>query len=223
MSGFFVSKHFSDKSKEKIKRELRIERIKNDSIKKVAEGHYSKLIADTLTKKQLKKRVKELEFRIENPIETGVIVLNFDEKETNTKGVKKESIIKIEDYYPSKEDPFITYNASINTFDYTTRGMFQIRNLELLTAKGVNKDDTKSFEIKVPGYISVSSLDIQSRENYVPKKDDFGYLLGGSAVMDYNTNDVHAGINFGIRYKKTYLTVGTVTNNTIQTGLTFEF
>lgn len=223
MSGFFVSKHFSDKSKEKIKRELRIERIKNDSIKKVAEGHYSKLIADTLTKKQLKKRVKELEFKIENPIETGLIVLDFDEKETNTKGVKKDSIIKIEDYYPSKENPFIIYNASISTFDYTTRGIFQIKNLELLTAKGTNKDGTTSFGLKVPKYITVSSLDIQSKNNYQPKRSNFGYLLGGQLLMDYNTNEVHAGVNFGVRYKKTYLTIGTTTNKTIQTGLTFEF
>lgn len=223
ISGFFVSKYFSDKSKEKIKRELRIERIKNDSIKKVSDGHYSKLVADTLTKRQLKKRVKELEFKIENPIETGVIVLDFDEKETNIQGEKKDSIISITDYYPSKEDPFITYSASINTFDYTTRGIFQIKSLELLTAKGISKDNTTEFNIKVPKFATVSSLDIQSRENYVPKKDDFGYLLGGQAVMDYNTKEVHAGINFGIRYKKTYLTVGTTTNNTIQTGLTFEF
>lgn len=223
MSGFFVSKHFSDKSKEKIKRELRIERIKNDSIKKVAEGHYSKLIADTLTKKQLRNKVKELEFKIENPIEIGKVSLKFDKKETKIKGVKKDSIIKIEDYYPSKENPFIIYNASINTFDYTTRGMFQIKNLELFTAKGTNKDGTKSFEVKLPKYITVSSLDVQSNNNYQPKRSNFGYLLGGQLVMDYNTNEVHTGVNFGVRYKGVYLTVGTVTNKTIQTGLTFEF
>ena len=223
ISGFFVSKYFSDRAKEEIKRELRIERIKNDSIKKIADGHYSRLVADTLTKRQLKKRVKELEFKIENPIEAGIIVLDFKTTDTNTQAEKKDSLIKIIDYYPSKEDPFIIYNASINTLDYNVRGMFQIKSLELLTARGLNKDGTTSFEIKTPKFATVSSLDIQKKETYQPRRSNFGYLLGGQAVMDYNTNEIHAGVNFGVRYKKTYLTIGTTTNNTIQTGLTFEF
>ena len=223
ISGFFVSKHFSDKAKEKIKRELRVERIKNDSIRKISEGHYSKLVADTLTKRQLRDKVKELEFKIENPIEAGIIVLDFNTLSTRVEAEKKDSLIKIKDYYPNKENPFITYSADISTFDYSVRGIFEIKNLELLTAKGSNKDGTTSFEIKVPEFVNISSLDIYRKEAYQPRRGNFGYLLGGQAVMDYSTNEIHAGVNFGVRYKKTYLTVGTATNNTIQTGLTFEF
>ena len=223
ISGFFVSRHFSNKAKDGLKRELRVERIKNDSIRKISEGHYSKLVADTLTKRQLREKVKELEFKIKNPTEVGQITLSFDKTKTEGVAVKKDSLIKITDYYPNEKSPFITYNAVINTFDYSTRGSFYIRNLELQTAKGINRDGTTSFEIKLPQYINVSSLDIQSQNTFQPRRSNFGYLLGGQAVMDYNTNEIHAGVNFGVRYKKTYLTIGTTTNNTIQTGLTFEF
>lgn len=223
VSGFFVSNHFAKIKKEDLKRELRIERIKNDSIKKVAEGHYSKLVADTLTKRQLRAKIKELEFEIDNPTEVGNISLSFDKKETKTKVEKKDSVIKLEDHYPNKKEPFITYSATINKYTNESRGLFVIRDLELITARGLNLDGTTRFDIKVPEFSTVRTLNIQSLDTYQSRRSNFAYLMGGQAVYDYNTNEIHAGVNFGLRHKKTYLTVGTATNGTINTGLTFEF
>ena len=62
-----ITRFFTDKSQEKLRRELRVEKIKNDTLTKIKEGLYTKLVADTLTKRELRQKVDSLKLEIKDP------------------------------------------------------------------------------------------------------------------------------------------------------------
>jgi len=77
--------------------------IKNDKLRLDKDGVYKKYVADSLTKKELNKKVRDLEIKVKKPIIVEKIVFrNRDVKKIPDTVYIKKDTVKIVDYYPSK-------------------------------------------------------------------------------------------------------------------------
>jgi len=225
LTGFFVSKHFSDKRKQEILRELKTEKIKNDTLVKIDSTTYKKLVADTLTKKQLEKKVKDLKIKVKNAQTASTVSFKPKDikKQTDTVYRTKDTTINTVDYYPNKEKPFVRYSSILSLKDTTSisNWKFYKQRFSLVVAK--DKDGLYKVVTKVPKFIEITDVDVLSQPKEKTKKDNFGFLVGAGYGKDLNIEKDFVSFNTGIRYKKTYLNLNITTNNTINLGLSYEF
>lgn len=209
---------------EKFETALRKNKIKNDSLVQLKNGLYQKLIADTLTIKELRKKSNSLELELENPKIVEVIKFVPKEIEKPIDGIIiKDSIIETEDYYPRKENYFIKYSSKINLKTEKGEGKFSFTPQEVVLGIEQKKDGTYATKTKLPEYLKITDIDVESLPLTREKKDNFGILFGGGAGKDLKNNSSYLRLNTGIRYKKTYLQIGGNSNNTVDLTLTFEF
>jgi hypothetical protein len=217
----------------KVNLELRKEIIKGDSLTIIKDGLYTKLVADTLTKKQLRKKIDSLDLELENPkvITEIVFVPKYIEKEIDGI-VVKDSIIDIVDNYPTKESPFVTYKATIDVKKGTGVGSFKFTPIKMDLAIGQNKDGTYKLNTKVPDFISVSSVNVVALPmdtELDPKKDNFGVLFGLGVgtnldkVYDLYEEDLFFKASVDLRIRKFYIGVEAATNKTVSGGIKVEF
>lgn len=198
--------------------------IKNDRLDSISKGRYHKLVADTLKMKELEKEKDSLFSEVNKgpkvvtKIETKPV---FIEKPIETVDVS-DSLIKIEDYYPKKEDFYIKYKARINrlTGKETSKWDFNKTEIDILITE--NKDGTFSADAKLPDYITLGKLDILTTPKNKTKDNDFGIIMGVGAGLQFE-NDNYYSLNPGIRYKKFYLLGSFNTNNSLGVSVGFEF
>lgn len=219
-----LSNHLNNKKLEEARIELRKERIKNDTLVKLAPGVYSKLVADTLTINELNNRLKELEIKLENPTIIQNITFEPEEKDTEITEVEVDNdTIKQTDYYPTKENYFVKYSSKTNTKTQQGVGNFSFNPQDISLAIGQKEDGTYEVKTKFPDYFNITNLDVQSLPMTPNKRKDFGWLLGAGYGQNLTTKEEFLNIQAGIRYKKTYFTLNGATNNTLNGTLTFEF
>ena len=205
-----------DDNAEKLRREV----IKNSQLIKINEGLYSKIAADTLTIKQLKKLSDSLELELKNPqIVTEIrIEYKYIEKPVDSISIQ-DSILYVEDNYPNKENAFISYKSDINLITGKGTGAFDIKPQELFLGIGHNEDGTYSINSKVPEYINITGLEVKSLPLTKEKPDNFGWLLGVKGGKDFlNSNNLY-GVSGGIRYKKFYIDTDVLVGNDNVMGL----
>jgi len=223
-TGFFISKHFSDLKQQKLRRELSKERIKNDTLVQLSPTTYRKLVADTLTQRQLRKKVKELEIELKDP--KIVEVIKFVPRTIENKVVDtvfiKDSLVNITDYYPNKKDYFVKYTATINTITQNAVSNWDFNPQEFKLGLGLNNKGMYEVITEVPEFIKITNIDVQSLPLEKSKKDNFGFLIGAGYGTNINTSEDFISLQSGIRYKKAYLLMSLTTNETINLGLTFE-
>ena len=225
IAGFFISKHFSNKKENEKIVELKKQIIKNDNLVKIDSTTYKKLVADTLTKKQLKQKIDSLKIKVKEPKVVEEIVFVPKEvvkKEVDTV-VVKDSTVNIVDFYPQKENYFIKYSSTINTLKKEATSDWNFKPKKISLAIGLDKNGMYEVKTKVPEFIKITSIDVQTEPKKVINNDNFGYLIGAGYGTNLNTEESYLNINTGIRYKNTYLLINVGTNNTINGGLTFEF
>lgn len=222
LAGFFVSKHFSKNKIEDLRKEI----IKNDSLVQIDSVTYKKLVADTLTKRQLRKEIKDLKVSLKDPktiTKIKFVPRDIIKKEIDTVTITKDTIINVVDFYPNKSNPFIRYSAQIN---YPSKNSFSNwefypQNINLV----IGKNDIGMYEVvsKVPEFIKINSVDVLSKPITANKKDNFGFLFGAGYGKDFRFNTEYLTANAGIRFKKTYILFNINTNETANIGLNFEF
>ena len=224
IAGFFVSKYFSDKKENKEIQKLRTQIVRNDKLVKIDSTTYKKLVADTLTKKQLKQKIDSLEIEVKEPEVVQEIV--FVPKEAKTKVdtvLVKDTTVNIVDFYPRKENYFIKYSSTINTLKQTATSDWSFKPKKISLAIGLDDNGMYEVKTKVPEFINISSIDVQTQPKKVISKDNFGYLIGGGYGLNLGNEKNYLTLNTGIRYKKTYLLLNVGTNETVSAGLTIEF
>lgn len=223
---FQATSYFTNKKVEKAKLELRKERIKNDSLVQISESLYSKLVADTLALRELRKINDSLELELETPVVVTRVVAAPKDKETTIDDIAvTDSTFTFTDYYPEKEDAFVTYSAEVDTKSKTGKGEFKFKEIELSLGIGQNEDGTYSLNTKVPEFLTINNIQVQGTplEPLQEKPDNFGLILGAGVGQDFRDDSMFGKIEAGIRFKKVYLDLEAATNQTISTSLKFEF
>lgn len=162
---------------EKIKDLKREQVIFKDSLRIIDSTQYSKIIADTLTERQLRKRIEELE--IENAKKPKIITeiqwkVRDSEKVVDTIYLPKgDSKLYVSDYYPNKYDPFVNYTLK------DTIGKFKFYPINTAIVVSENKDGTWKVDTKTPEFIEITNITaVGLKKEFEPKTSPF-YIGGG--------------------------------------------
>jgi hypothetical protein len=222
---FYVTKCNSDKQTEELRAELHKNEIKMDTLKKISDTQYEKLVADTVTKRDMINILKAMEMDIKNPkIITRIEYKQKDvEKAMDNVTVQNDSV-HIEDYYPSKEKQTLKYTGDISLVSKKGKGKFQFQpqKLDLVvseTDKGIWKATLKTDN----EFVEVNSLDVQTLPVAGQKIKNWKYFGGAK----YNTTSDKTTRSYeilgGFRYKKLNVIGSVNTNSQLGVGLMFDF
>lgn len=209
----------------KVKRELKNYKIKNDSLTKLADGHYKKLVADTLKKRELRRKVDSLKIEVETPIVITKTEYKFKDKETKG-GIKQtDSTMSYTDYYPQKENPFIVYQSNINKIKETFKGSFTLNPINIDFVFSKNEDGTYQLDTKLPDFISVKSIDIESTplDKTFENKSVFTPFAGLKYNHTFASQNPSVELLFGARYRKINLIGSLNTNSYLGLGFLIDF
>lgn len=227
LAGFqFWKHHITQQQLEEARIEARTAIIAKDSLQKINKGLYTKLVADTLTIKELRKLNDSLGLALEKKPKV-IIQTEFlpaDQTGDAQISVVPSGEIKISDRYPKTEEiPFVEYEALVSLEDTTAIGTWTFNPISINL--GIEETEEGLFRVntKVPDWLQVNSIDVQSLPMTMPSEDKFGWLLGGGYGKDFRNDSDFLYISGGIRFKKIYWELNGGTNETISTGIKFEF
>lgn len=215
-----VSSWYYNKKLEANEIALRTEKIKSSELAKIKDGLYTKLVADTLTIKELKKKNDSLGLALKNPKTITVVKFKPRDKEAPIEDIEvNDSLIDLKDYYPNKQNPFVTYTAKVDKFSETGIGKFSFTPQEFRLGIGLNKDGTYSVNTKVPEYFEITGVDVEAAPMTPQKSDNFGWIAGVQTGKNFlNANNLY-GVSAGIRYKKLYLDTDLILGDNEAIGL----
>lgn len=165
-------------------------KIENDSLRQVSETQYKKLLDDRFTKKELKNIIDSLGLEmIKNP--NTVIITEVEIREvtkTADKIVNVDGKIEVEDFYPSKEDPFVRYTLRDTTSN------FKFYPFEVSMVVSENKDGTWQVDSKVPEFMKINRIDAMAQPKKTERKRPFIAGAGFTRYPDKNSFEVSAGV-----------------------------
>ena len=224
LATFKVTQYFSDKKLEAQRIEIKKLKIKNDTLKKVSDGHYQKLVADTLTKKQLRKEIEDLKLKVKDGVivEKIVVVPKEVEKPIDSLEITLDSV-SIIDYYPTKDNWFARYSAIIKLKGGDNTGKFTFSELPINLVISEQEDGTFRTDLQAPDFISVASLEVLARPLDPVKVDNFGILAGGKINRNMENGNLTYEIIGGFRFKKINIITSVNTNTEFGLGALIEF
>jgi len=208
--GGWFGKQYYDGKLEKAYLENRTLKISKDELQKISDEQNRKLVADTLTQKQLNKIVDNLKLKLDAKpkiIIKTIVVPKEIEKPIDSVIVKNDSIT-INDYYPNKENYFVNYFAKINIKTQKGIGKFSFKPIELSLIISQRKDGIYQLDSKSPKWMKINNIQVQSLPLTSEEKDNFGWIIGGGYGKDYKTFENYFRVNSGFRWKKLYIQGG---------------
>lgn len=208
------------------RKELRKTILEKDRLLKVNETQYRKLVADTLTKRELRKTIEELGVELDN-VEPKVVfktkyILKEVDKPIDELTVKNDTLI-VSSTYPDAENPFIKYNNIINLKNRTGKESWQIAPITISGVLSQRDDGIWQSDFKVPKWLTIEDVDIKAQSLQQPKVDNFNWILGIGLGRDLKRDSDYLRFNTGIRYKKLHLGLGASTNGMLDTNISWEF
>lgn len=200
--------------------------IENDSLRKIDNGHYQKLVNDMKSTNQILSIIKEdnknlykyLKEQGKKPISYTSIDFKPDDK-INTIPInikEKDGLTYFNDYYPHKEDYFINYHGVINKDSLNSSWTFKPIKIGIVVSektKGLFEAD-----LTAPDWITVNSIEVNSLPLSDIKKDNFDWLIGVSGGLNYLQRTPVFDLETGFRYKKSIFSIQGTTNNEVKFG-----
>lgn len=222
---FWLTSRQKDWKIKEAQRKENIVKIKQDSLQKLSDSLYQRLVADTLSERQIKDLTKEIvDLKGIKPETIIKIITKIKEVEKSTDSVSiKQDSIFIEDYYPKKENYLIKY---INKTSLTnTKGVskFEFNKFQITGVISEQSDGLFIFNLKTPEFIEVGGIEVQSLPKETIKKDNWGYLFGAGYGQNINSKESFININSYIRYKKFYIGLEATTQGNLLGGIKVEF
>jgi hypothetical protein len=223
----YVAKCSHDNETEELRAALHKEELRNDTLKKINEDTYEKLVADTVTKREILKIIKQLEIDVKNPkIVTRIVYQQKDvEKDVDYVDIV-DSVLQVIDYYPKEENHTLKYSNKINLITKKGVGKFEFKpqNLDLViseTERGRWKATLKTDN----EFVMINSLDVQALPEVItdPTRSNWSKFAG----VKYNTTIDKTNNNLevlgGFRYKKISLMGSANTSSQLGLGLMLDF
>lgn len=222
---FWYQKGQAEKREFQTQQQLRKKTIAEDSIKKVSDGYYQKLVADTLTSKELKRlaeRIVDLENR--EPVSVTKTVIQPVKIIKETDSITREGdSISITDFYPNKVNPFLKYTNNFSLVTNKGNSFFDWNPITLTEVVTKKNDGLYQIDFLAPEFIKVNSIDIQTEPMAKPIPDNWGTVIGIEYGKNLETKTNVFEINAYQRYKKIYFGGAISTNKDLKGGIKFEF
>ena len=222
---FYVTKCNSDRQTEELRAELHKNELKMDTLKKISDTQYEKLVADTVTKRDMFNILKAMEMDIKNPkIITRIEYKQKDVEKTMDNLDVKDGSVHIEDYYPNKEKQTLKYTGDVDLKTKKGIGKFQFQSqkLDLViseTEKGLWKATLKTDS----EFVQLGNVDVQTLPVTTEVKKNWKYFGGAK----YNTTSDKTTRSYeilgGFRYKRLNVLGSVNTNSQIGIGMMLDF
>lgn len=207
----------SVKKLSKANSELRKEVIENDSLRKIAEGVYQKVVNDLYSNKQLLKEVKKENSELYATIDSknsqlvlySQIVATLQEQVDTVIIVqtveKQDTTYEFNAYYPQKSNYFINYTGNI--VGKTVYGRWQFDALPIDIILTENKSGVYEATASAPEWIQIRKLQVNSIPLKPTAPDNFGFVVGGMVGYNFHRNSMEIGAEVGVRYKKSIYSI----------------
>ena len=203
----------------------RIEKLRADKLEIISTTQARKLVADSLTQKQLNQRVKELGIELDAKpkiVWKTKFIIKEVEKEVDSVKVDSNSL-EVIDYYPAKENYFIRYQNKIDLINGKGNSKWNFKPIVISGAISKRDDGIYQVDFVHPDFLQIDSIDIEATPLDTPKPDNFGVLFGASYGKDFKDDTSYLRLSGGLRFKRFYIDVGGGTNSTIDGGVKYEF
>jgi hypothetical protein len=221
----FIGKSYYERKLQKKDEAYKTEVLKNDSLQRISDTQYRKLVADTLKLKEVQKLVDSLGIQLDTKpkvvFQTEFVPVEIEKPVDSISII--DDIISIVDYYPQKENYFIRYQNKVSLLDKKGNSIFSFNPVDISIVLSQREDGLFQSDVKVPDFLSVGDVDIRSTPLEPTGVDNFGLLLGAGLGKDFKTEETFLRVSGGLRFKKFYLDVGANTNQVIDAGIKFEF
>lgn len=222
----WVQKNQAYKEAFQSKQEMRKGVIYRDSLVKLADGYYQKLVADTLTRSQLNELARQIvDIKKLQPVSVTTTVIKPINvvKETNEVKVSEDSI-SIQDFYPNKDNPFLTYKNKLSLTTQSGVSTFDFNEITLKEVISKKENGLYQVDFKGPPFIQVKSINIQTEPIEKEVKDKKGVLIGLSygTNLDSKESSNFVELNVYQRYNKFYIGGGVDTNKNVKGGVKIE-
>lgn len=187
----------------------REEVIRNSSLEKVNSEQYRKIVADTLTKKQLRRELERLNFEISN-VEPKILIKEIEVIYRDTVSVPELIDSTLVDYYPNKDDWILKYTVNFNT--KLSEFIWKPVKLDVLLSE--RSLGMWQADVKVPSFMEVGRIDIVAlplKRAEVPRLHSLQFY--GGATYNFKKERYSPYVGVGI------LKNGILTLNTETVGL----
>jgi hypothetical protein len=220
---------------EQIKRSI----IMNDSLVKLSEGRYVKMVDYFNTEKDLKNELKESNeelyinikkqgekiLSLNNIIMTLKNEINQGFGKINTKDSNK---IDLELKYPNEKESFINWKGSVDKKTNFYKGEWSFKKFPIQIVLTEEKRGIWKSYINTPTWLKIDSMYVNSlppEEYKNEEKRKVQFLLGGGYIkslspMGYDGISVGGGINL---FDKHHIIINTNTNKEINVNYYFKF
>lgn len=204
--------------------------LSKDSIQKVRDGEYTKLIDDTKTQAELNKEVntiaKETYKDIKKSGEKIVSNTNISVKPVtkiviDTVYVDSSGTQKFTSYYPNIDSAFITHKITIQNSLATNSWEFKPLKINVVVTQ--QKDGMYRARLIGPKWIEAEEVTINSLPITSVTEKKFKYLLGASGGYSFQNNDLVVGVYTGFKYKSQIILLHGETNKVVSIGYIKEF
>lgn len=210
--------------------ELKQTILQKDSLGKVRDGEYTKLVNDTKTKSDLDKEVKEVSKDAYQDIKknkekivnnTGISVKPITKVTIDTIYVDSSGTRRFTSYYPNRDSAFITHNTTINNNLATNKWDFKPLKLNVVVTQ--QKDGMYRARLIGPKWIEAQEVTVNSLPMNSITQKNFKLLVGASGGYSFNDKDIVLGVYTGLRYKNKIILIHGETNKVVSLGYIQEF
>ena len=204
--------------------------LQKDSLQKIREGEYTKLVNDLKSSNDLKKYIKEISDSTYQDIKrnkekpliiTKVTTIPKTIQTIDTVYIDTLGVRTITSYYPNKDSMYIKHTSVIK--DKESKNTWEFSPLKLNVIVTQQKDGMYRARFVGPSWIEAQEVTVNSLSLSPITERKFKFLLGASGGYDFNYRNVSAGIYTGFRYKNQIVLVNGNTNKVVSLGYIKEF
>ena len=204
--------------------------LQKDSLEKIREGEYTKLVNDLKSSNDLKKYIKEISDSTYQDIKrnkekpliiTKVTTVPKTIQTIDTVYIDTLGVRTITSYYPNKDSMYIKHTSIIK--DKESKNTWEFSPLKLNVIVTQQKDGMYRARFVGPSWIEAQEVTVNSLPLSPITERKFKFLLGVSGGYDFNYRNVSAGIYTGFRHKNQIVLVNGNTNKIVSLGYIKEF
>lgn len=210
--------------------ELKSTILKKDSLVKVREGEFTKLVNDTKSKKELDREVKNEVPKTYEDIKkskekiishTKIKLVPVSKTIVDTVYIDSSGTKKFTSFYPEKNNYFIKNFTTIINNEAKTEWSFTPLKVNIVVTE--QKDGMYRARLSGPEWIQAEEVTINSLPLSPVTERKFKFLLGASGGYDFNTRTLPLGVYTGFRVKNKILILNGQTNKVVTIGYIQEF
>ena len=204
--------------------------LQKDSLQKIREGEYTKLVNDLKSSNDLKKYIKEISDSTYQDIKrnkekpliiTKVTTIPKTIQTIDTVFIDTLGVRTITSYYPNKDSMYIKHTSVIK--DKESKNTWEFSPMKINVIVTQQKDGMYRARFVGPSWIEAQEVTVNSLPLSPITERKFKFLLGASGGYDFNYRNVSAGIYTGFRYKNKIVLVNGNTNKVVSLGYIKEF